>query len=466
MLVIIELLGKNMKNIILIGFILILFFNILTINGLIVKEEIIEKEDPVLQIYKHGHKSYNKCLSINNISIKLDTYKKPKKIKNFENISEFSWKNYENKDWTTSAKHQNVNCGSCWAFSALATLECVIKIREGCAGLNPDLSEQYLLSCLSAAGDCSGGSSIGAFYYILDDSLNGNFYNGVTYESCFPYLADDSIPCVNKCDDWINFLVPIIDFGYWFPDGSDEDRELIKSEIITRGPVTSCIAATAGFWYWGFSHHDENDYYEDIEEIVYTDHIITIIGWKDDTSIGNGGYWICKNSWGEDFGYDGFFNIEYGALNIDAGNNLTYISWVDYDPESFDWPPIAPTINGPSRGKTGEDYEYTFATMDPDGDDEVYYYIDWGDGTQSDWLGPYGSGEEVTASHSWSARGSYEIRVKSKDVNGAESDWSDPLPVRMPKTYENPLWTLIEKLFDWLEQMFGREILPGIPNWG
>ena len=42
-------------------------------------------------------------------------------------------------------------------------------------------------------------------------------------------------------------------------------------------------------------------------------------------------------------------------------------------------PPYAPIINGPTYGKTGTEYNYTFSTIDPDGDD-VYYYIHWGDG--------------------------------------------------------------------------------------
>jgi len=51
---------------------------------------------------------------------------------------------------------------------------------------------------------------------------------------------------------------------------------------------------------------------------------------------------------------------------------------------------------------------------------------DWGDGSYSAWLGPFDSGEVISASHAWS-KGSYNIKVKAKDVLGAESNWSDPL---------------------------------------
>jgi len=49
-------------------------------------------------------------------------------------------------------------------------------------------------------------------------------------------------------------------------------------------------------------------------------------------------------------------------------------------------------------------------------------------------LGPYNSGEECNASGIWFEKGNYEIKVKAIDIHGAESEWSDPLSVSMPKT--------------------------------
>lgn len=44
---------------------------------------------------------------------------------------------------------------------------------------------------------------------------------------------------------------------------------------------------------------------------------------------------------------------------------------------------------------------------------------DWGDGTHSDWLGPYNSGDMASGNHSWGAMGAYQIKVKAKgDPNG------------------------------------------------
>jgi hypothetical protein len=58
---------------------------------------------------------------------------------------------------------------------------------------------------------------------------------------------------------------------------------------------------------------------------------------------------------------------------------------------------------------------------------------DWGDGTFSHWIqaSPYGS--HLSVDHIWVEEGTYEVRVKARDVYGSESDWSDPLVVSMPK---------------------------------
>ena len=112
-------------------------------------------------------------------------------------------------------------------------------------------------------------------------------------------------------------------------------------------------------------------------------------------------------------------------------------------------PPDTPTINGPNSGTTGEEYNFTARTSDPDGD-QVYYLFDWGDDTDSGWFGPFHSEVMVSSSHSWSEKGNYEIKVKAKDIYGVQSSWSDPLPVTMPYTMKNPL----QQFLAWLFQRF------------
>jgi hypothetical protein len=90
------------------------------------------------------------------------------------------------------------------------------------------------------------------------------------------------------------------------------------------------------------------------------------------------------------------------------------------------------TPSGPTNGKPGEEYIYTTNTTDPDGD-QLYYLWDWGDGTDSGWIGSYDSGEECSISNIWNSKGNYEIKVKAKDIDDVESEWSDPLSVSMPR---------------------------------
>jgi hypothetical protein len=115
------------------------------------------------------------------------------------------------------------------------------------------------------------------------------------------------------------------------------------------------------------------------------------------------------------------------TLVVTAHNHLYYA-------ETFflNQPPAIPDRpSGPPSGKPGVEYLFTTSTIDPDGDD-VFYMWRWGDGNYSDWLGPHDSGVTASATHIWDETGNYQIRVKAKDINGAETDWSDPLPIAMP----------------------------------
>jgi parallel beta-helix repeat protein len=86
--------------------------------------------------------------------------------------------------------------------------------------------------------------------------------------------------------------------------------------------------------------------------------------------------------------------------------------------------PEKPQINGPSSGGKETPIEFQFKSIDGDGHN-VYYYVDWGDGTTEDWFGPFPSGIWQTKSHTWTEKGDYTIRVKAKDITGLESGWSE-----------------------------------------
>jgi len=130
-------------------------------------------------------------------------------------------------------------------------------------------------------------------------------------------------------------------------------------------------------------------------------------------------------------GYDGSLRIAF--INQDEPITDSFL-WAKYVVELVfsSQAPDTPIINGPTSGTAGTEYPYTISTTDPDGDD-VYYCIDWDDGTDEVCIGPYASGEEVIIKHTWSEKNTYSLRVKAKDDSGAESDWAT-LSVTMPKT--------------------------------
>jgi len=96
------------------------------------------------------------------------------------------------------------------------------------------------------------------------------------------------------------------------------------------------------------------------------------------------------------------------------------------------YPPDTPTIDGPSSGKWGKPYYFTFQSSDNE-NSEIWYYIDWGDEHNSGWMGPFASGDEISEPHTWGSQDSYVVRCKVKDVYDFESDWSE-FEIEIPRT--------------------------------
>ncbi|UCF49177.1 MAG: hypothetical protein JSU91_05355 [Thermoplasmatales archaeon] len=93
--------------------------------------------------------------------------------------------------------------------------------------------------------------------------------------------------------------------------------------------------------------------------------------------------------------------------------------------------PEGPDISGPTNGLVGTAYTYTFNSVDLD-DDDVFYYIKWGDGHVEIWDGPHHSGEDFEISHTYLNQGTFTIEAKAKDINGAESNFTT-LEVNIPR---------------------------------
>jgi hypothetical protein len=195
------------------------------------------------------------------------------------------------------------------------------------------------------------------------------------------------------------------------------------------------------------------DYSDCIAEhwTVKTDHAAFAVimnaryGWYVQGSTDGASQRFHREFWDAIFGED---IPEIGKANQDSKEDNIYringacMRWCYYQTNLFgdptltfytssNTPPDKPTKpSGQRIGVTGENYRFKTTTTDEDGD-KIYYKWGWGDGTFSEWLGPFDSGEEVSVLHNWSQRGIYLVKVKARDEHRAESEWSDPLIIIM-----------------------------------
>jgi len=215
----------------------------------------------------------------------------------------FSWPDL---DKVTPIRDQRL-CGSCWAFAAMASFESSALYHNNLdyeqVGPVADGSEQQMVSC-SGAGSCSGGWYAPVFEYMAKD--------GVLLERFLPYEAKDSscptstnqIPKI-KAETW-----GIVDETKDIPNVSD-----LKQALCDHGPLAVAVTVTPLFQAYKGGVFNEFD-------SSRVNHAVNIVGW-DDTK-GSEGAWLMKNSWGSDWGENGYMWIAYGS------NNIGYLAaWVD-----------------------------------------------------------------------------------------------------------------------------------------
>jgi outer membrane protein assembly factor BamB len=114
-----------------------------------------------------------------------------------------------------------------------------------------------------------------------------------------------------------------------------------------------------------------------------------------------------------------------------TGINYGYLhAFNQMDPNA----PTTPEINGPNDGKEDIEYNYSFKSMSPL-DNNVYYYVDWGDQYVTyDLVGPYSSNEKVLIPHTWAYNGTFIIKTRCKDTDNLWGPWSEFIVTIKPKS--------------------------------
>ncbi|MBN1211633.1 MAG: hypothetical protein JXA92_03570 [candidate division Zixibacteria bacterium] len=198
----------------------------------------------------------------------------------------------------TSIKDQG-GCGSCWAFATLGVLESNIKIIDG---WSVNLSEQWLLSCNRSGYNCTGGWFAHDYLLWQTDSCGET---GAVLEYDFPYAAY-RLPC--GCPHEHHYFID--DWAYIGGSSSVPSVDAMKQAIMNYGPISVAVRTSPAMYAYNggiFNYNDPNE----------VDHGVILVGWDDNQ--GTAGVWFMRNSWGEDWGEDGYMRIEYGCSSIGFG---------------------------------------------------------------------------------------------------------------------------------------------------
>ncbi|XP_076922758.1 cysteine proteinase 15A-like [Bidens hawaiensis] len=206
---------------------------------------------------------------------------------------DFDWRNL---GAVTPVKNQG-SCGSCWSFSTTGALEGSHFLQTGEL---VSLSEQQLIDCdhecdpaekNSCDSGCNGGLMNNAFEYILKSG-------GVQKESDYPYTGK-----AGKCHfDKTKIAASVSNFSVI---GTDEDQ--IAANLVKHGPLAIGINAA---WMQTYIGKVSCPYICSKKRL---DHGVLLVGY------GSAGYapsrlkekphWIIKNSWGPNWGEDGYYKI-------------------------------------------------------------------------------------------------------------------------------------------------------------
>ena len=327
--------------------------------------------------------------------------------------------------------------------------------------INPDGSEKWRFNSVGVADNAAAIASDGTIY-IGTNKLYARYPDGSekwTFNLGTDRWVGWSSPAVSA--DGIIYIGTHIgdakggDIIAINPDGTERWRKIIATQSVGSSPsIAEDGTVYIGSWYdtsEGYLHaFGVGEIVADADGPYYglISQPIQFIG------ASSGGYLPHSYHW--DFG-DSHTTEEQNPIHTytNPGNYEVVLTVTDNEQNTatdttYAWiqetntPPNKPTINGPTNGKPGIPYPYTFTATDPD-ESVIRYFIDWGDNTNSGWLGPCNSGETITQSHAWSTQGTFDIKAKAKDPYNEEGPWGE-LKVTMPrnKIMNKPFFNFLE----------------------
>jgi len=198
----------------------------------------------------------------------------------------FDW---SSKGMVTAVKNQE-QCGSCWAFSATETIESVYAIDTTKSPAT--LAPQPIVDCDTGGEDqgCDGGYPYGAYEYIIQAG-------GQESESDYPYTGEDGTCQFNQAD-----IVDTISNWKYVTQSSDE--KVMQAFVYTKSPISVCVDAEIWQTYQGGVITTDSGCGNSL------DHCVQITGWLTENSTA---CWNVRNSWGADWGENGYIWVERGA---------------------------------------------------------------------------------------------------------------------------------------------------------
>jgi len=202
-------------------------------------------------------------------------------------------------DWvaagkTTPIKNQE-QCGSCWAFSATETIESAILIASGSVQQG---APQEIVDCDTNDQGCNGGDPAEAMQWIISQG-------GQDTESCYPYTGTDGTCNSANCQPTNKIS----------STGSVSQSESAVYTALQSMPPSICCDASA----WQNYNGGVLDGSQCGDSV---DHAIQLTGFNPS----NGGYWVVRNSWGADWGEQGFIWLQYGQNTCDITSEVTTAS--------------------------------------------------------------------------------------------------------------------------------------------